>query len=83
MPCYLLPLDEEPNNYYCLEHAEENGYCRECGLFAAGTEGFDFLHRGVCDGCHEELLAEMALEDAVDDDWIDFDLPFAGTVDDD
>jgi hypothetical protein len=77
-PCYLPWEMEEPNEYLCAEHEVEEGYCSSCHTFAAGTEGFDFEHKGLCDACASYIDEEIGLEDGDDDyDWEypgDFDL---------
>jgi hypothetical protein len=54
----LIP-DERPHEYLCTEHAVEQGYCAYCGDFAAGTNGFDYIHPGACDKCHDEISSEI------------------------
>ncbi len=63
------PAVDPPDDVLCAEHAAL-WYCLGCGNFSAGTEGFDFLHRGYCDNCSFTIRAEEeALED--DNDWDD------------
>lgn len=42
------------HEYYCAEHAKENGYCFGCGNFWAGNESFDFSSSIYCENCREE-----------------------------
>lgn len=62
-PCYINWIDEEPEGYYCDEHIAEEGFCQMCGLFAAGTEHFDFIHPGYCDACWDQLKSESEFDD--------------------
>lgn len=63
---------EFPPEYYCGEHAPEHGYCAMCGDFVAGTNGFDFLHIGLCDHCHDEVINEQFDDEDFDEaGWID------------
>jgi hypothetical protein len=48
--CYLSASDE-PDDWYCAEHASAAGYCGGCGHFWAGVESFDFNARGLCENC--------------------------------
>jgi hypothetical protein len=59
-PCYMYGTDEEPNGWYCDDHQVKAGFCPGCGLFAAGTEAFDF--QGLCASCLELSIIN-------DDDW--------------
>jgi hypothetical protein len=50
---------------YCGPHAESNGFCRFCGVHAAGTEGFDFGQpAGLCDNCRSSASDDV-------DEWDD------------
>lgn len=59
--------------HYCPDHAERHGYCRMCGDFSAGDEGYEFLHPGRCRECEEEVRQEQREWDDPedDDDWLD------------
>lgn len=74
IPCYLNWIDEEPNGWYCPDHAHENGFCPGCGLFSAGIESFDFSQSGLCENCQDELESEMYEPDEYDeyDDEYDY-----------
>jgi hypothetical protein len=49
-------LDEPTVTYYCPDHAEQNGFCRGCGVFAAGIETYDFgRYPGYCDNCQDQI----------------------------
>jgi hypothetical protein len=75
IPCYLLggvPGVTKPDEWYCPQHAEENGYCRSCGTFCGGMESFEFIHPGYCDNCHDQLHED---DDPNDDDWYPEGLP--------
>lgn len=65
-PCWLpdSDYDSEPDEYYCSEHAQINGYCYICGTFWAGVEMFDF-GPGYCSNC----AAEVEEPDYEDADW--------------
>lgn len=76
IPCYINWIDEEPEGYYCSEHAADEGFCCMCGLFAAGTEHFDFIHPGYCDSCWEALESEMGDYDEYEDEYQDYDYPY-------
>lgn len=63
IPCYTNWIEENPNEWFCSEHAYENGYCSNCGIFQAGIESFDFFNpAGLCDNCRAQI------EDEIDDD---------------
>ena len=71
IPCYFSDdfLAESPqvSEYLCPDHAARAGYCRLCGAFEGGTEGFEFSHPGYCESCSYEL--EESLEaDSYDED---------------
>ncbi len=79
MACYLDWIHEEPEDWYCPEHAPKNGYCAGCGQFSAGFESFDFAPAGMaglCDACQElvraEIEGEEALEAGDDEDYFDY-----------
>lgn len=57
-PCWLEPSSAAPDEWLCPDHMAEQGFCVGCGNFAAGTEGFDFWHRGLCDNCWYEIRDE-------------------------
>lgn len=40
----------------CLK--ADNNFCKSCGHFASGTEGFDIVHPGYCNNCIEEMEDE-------------------------
>lgn len=62
---------EEPDDWYCPEHAALHGYCRSCGSFAGGVESFEFGgDAGYCDYCRGEREQERAIERG-EDEWID------------
>jgi len=70
--CIARSYNEEVDDtveFFCREHAHENGYCWCCGEFYGGIESFDFAPRGLCENC------EHILRDEVDDpdDWSDED----------
>jgi len=58
--CVLDYLDEETNEWkeqvewFCTDHANEEGYCMGCGTFIAGT-GMEFTNNGYCDNCFDEI----------------------------
>jgi hypothetical protein len=56
--CRGFGVDEAefPPEFYCGEHAPEHGFCACCGDFWAGISSFEFLHPGLCDHCHAELV---------------------------
>jgi hypothetical protein len=51
--------------YFCAEHAGENGYCHCCGTFIAGWIDFGTL----CDNCRDEIEANDSWGDDEDDNW--------------
>lgn len=53
--------DEE--EYFCWEHAGENGYCHCCGTFIAGWIDFGTL----CDNCRDEIEANDKWDDEDED----------------
>lgn len=56
IPCFLITSkNNEPDEYLCSSCAEKEGYCSLCGWFSAGLDGFDFLHPGLCNNCHEQI----------------------------
>lgn len=66
---YMRPYDEEANGWYCDEHAQIEGFCWGCHLFAAGTERFDFGKSGLCGSCEQDYEDE-------NEDWYDPDADF-------
>ncbi len=68
----------DTHDYYCYQHASENGYCHICGEFCAGIDSFDFgIPPGLCDNCRDELMeADLDEEEEFYEppDWED-DLP--------
>ena len=46
--------------YYCSEHAAENGYCCCCGTFIAGWRDFS----NYCENCEDQIRTDT-------DDWDD------------
>jgi hypothetical protein len=70
---FWLPDNEPPNDpdgFYCAEHAQSAGWCWGCGGFWGGIETFDFNPRntGLCENCEPGYLREFGLvDDAVDD----------------
>lgn len=77
-PCYLSPLNLEPDDWYCDKHCHDAGYCSMCGLFNAGFESFDFSENGLCASCNEFLDDEYEAndDDYDEDDWGDDDYPY-------
>lgn len=69
-PCFLNADDkgDDPNGYYCFEHAQEAGFCYLCGMFWGGIESFDFGD-GRCDNCRSEGDYDDGYWD--NDDWED------------
>lgn len=77
--CYLpdYEVDEEgfrtnnePDYYYCWEHADTHGFCKMCGEFWAGIESFEFIHPGFCDNCDDEMERDFD-RDFDDEDYFD------------
>lgn len=56
--CINLYHPDDPENWYCPEHAAEEGFCSCCGIFSAGIESFDFIHPGLCDNCYDQIEAD-------------------------
>jgi hypothetical protein len=56
--------DDEPDEYLCVKHASESGYCWSCGNFWGGIESFEFHPRNLCENCASE---------EEDDEWDDED----------
>jgi hypothetical protein len=50
--------DDLQPEYFCIQHARENGYCFVCGYFSEGSEGFDIIHPGICNNCFELMISE-------------------------
>lgn len=48
-PSMKCEIDEDTHEYYCPEHAAENGYCCCCGIFIAGYRFSD-----MCEICEDE-----------------------------
>lgn len=68
LPCFLPDDDrdlDDPNGWYCPEHAQEHGFCWCCGDFWGGVESFDF-GSGLCEHCRDEVG-----DDEEDEDWDD------------
>lgn len=76
IPCYYNWTDADPDCWYCEAHCYENGFCKGCGLFRAGTEDFDFSKLEMCGQCSEALEAEIEGDYA--DDEFDFDDDYPG-----
>jgi hypothetical protein len=70
-PCYLDPTSDEPDEYYCPEHAHAQGYCWYCGHFWGGVEAFDFAPSRLCPNCKDAIDADMGMDDEYwdEDDW--------------
>lgn len=80
--CYLpdYEVDEEgfrtnnePDYYYCWEHADTHGFCKMCGEFWAGIESFEFIHPGFCDNCDDEMERDFDRGFDDEDYFDDFD----------
>lgn len=57
----ILPLDAEPSDYLCPEHAAAAGFCPGCGYFIAGTMFGD--RHGLCETCYEDNCEEPDYDD--------------------
>ncbi len=79
-PCYLpepprfrfkgqTPVERKPDEVLCSEHAARNGYCRSCGDFWGGIESFEFIHRGLCDHCHDQIKSDYYYPSDDEDDY--------------
>ena len=69
--CYLPDTDRtnRPDNFYCSEHAEQNGFCKSCGDFWGGVESFEFgEYHGYCDNCAYELERDDELANGYDEE---------------
>lgn len=73
---------EEPDHYYCYDHAFDQGFCYGCGRFYAGIEQFDFPEfwgnvRGYCEDCSDEIKTSCGEYDEDKDGYncVDFSLP--------
>jgi hypothetical protein len=66
--CFLPDGDDKPENYYCIEHCQQHGYCWGCGYFWSGNEFFDFNPSGLCQDCS----MTFAREDHDEDDETDY-----------
>lgn len=64
-PCFFPDNETEtPDEYFCTEHAFDQGYCYLCGQFFSGIERFDFPEtyggiRGLCESCDDEIKTEL------------------------
>jgi hypothetical protein len=56
-------FDPDEIEYFCAEHAGDNGYCHCCGTFIAGWIDFGTL----CDTCRDEIEADNWEDE--DDNW--------------
>ncbi len=70
---YRYPEKEGEENsiavLYCPVHAAEHGFCKQCGVYAGGYEGFEYgQQQGLCDACWEN-------REPINDDYDD-DCPF-------
>lgn len=66
-------VNGEPDNveeYFCGEHAGENGYCPACGFFCGGISSFDF--NGICDICRDQIEADFDDGTGDGEDWNDY-----------
>ncbi len=60
---------QKPDEYYCVHHAHDAGYCWCCGQFWAGVESFD-LPDDLCENCRDEFDEEfMHYDDEAIDDY--------------
>lgn len=67
---------QQPNYYYCSNHAAEHGFCYMCGQFWSGVERFDFATawggtEGLCENCDEQVRSDLGEYDDDDDDFED------------
>lgn len=59
-----------PPEYYCAEHAKENGFCWGCGSFVSGGDvGFDFRGEWLCCNCKGDLEPDCDDRDEWLADW--------------
>ena len=64
MKCHLVDYGDylgpavDVFNFYCTEHATQNGYCWMCGEFWAGNTEFDMEPFHLCPNCKSECEAE-------------------------
>lgn len=71
----LTPDGKWQEEWYCDEHAVQNGFCLGCTYLRAGTEDYDFSPiKGWCGECVDELRSEAG--EYVDDD-LDFGWDYA------
>lgn len=68
LPDSAYPND--PDGYYCEEHANSAGWCWMCGGFWGGVESFDFSKTGVCENCEPQYLRDCG-ELPEDGDWFE------------
>ncbi|RIK47819.1 MAG: hypothetical protein DCC60_09605 [Ignavibacteriae bacterium] len=62
---YDYTKEDYINEFYCSKHAMGQGYCGLCGLFSAGTTEFEFINKGYCDVCFDQLKADFdGIEDS-------------------
>jgi len=66
-PCFIN--SEKASEYLCAAHQIVRGFCSCCGNFSAGQDGFDFVHPGLCDICHDQIKSEV--DDIGDEDFED------------
>lgn len=67
---FYLPDNEPPNDpdgFYCEDHANSAGWCWGCGGFWGGVESFDFSKTGLCENCEPGYLRDIGESD--EDDW--------------
>lgn len=50
---------EEPNYYYCSNHATEHNFCYYCGQFTVEFADFWGGTEGLCETCDELTRAEL------------------------
>lgn len=67
MPVWLPDSGDDPDGFYCSEHAFYHGFCKGCGYFWGGIESFEFGN-GYCDTCEIELHDDV-YGDTWDDDF--------------
>lgn len=58
--CQLDFFNEETNEWeiieewFCTDHAQEEGYCMGCGTFIAGSD-MQWANDGFCDNCFDQI----------------------------
>jgi len=55
-------LSDDEDQFYCVNHCNEHGYCQGCGVFWRGIETFDFAEE-FCENCRAQTEEPEEIDD--------------------